>query len=486
MPERVREGERNTTCFRAARSLFARGFSEAEVTAAVTATNQTKCEPPLTAAELDALIANATRLPHDPTTWREASAATNGSHPPPDDPADLGLVVTCLASVAPEAVAWLWPSRVASGKLTVLAGDPGLGKSFVTLDMAARISTGQPWPDGAASVQGAVILLSAEDGPADTIRPRVDALGGDPTRIHLVQAAREADGERAVSLDRDLPALERLIAAQRPVLVVIDPLTAYLGTTDSYKDADVRRLLAPLARLADQYHVAVLSVMHLTKNSQTRAIYRTGGSIGFVGAARGQLLVAPDPEDEARRILVANKNNLTAPPPALAYRITEDPPGAGARVLWDPEPVAEGLDADALLAGSGEDPAERRDADALLRELLADGERPSAEILKAARANGIAERTLDRAKRRLGVRAQRVGGLGGSGTWYLSLPGPAPKGATHAPKAATYAEVAPLDEPSERTDETARASPKDATSSDMAPLGGTLSGPLPAPGDERL
>ena len=414
--------------------------------------------------------------------------------PAPDDPAALGLVVTCLEDVAPVAVAWLWASRVARGKLTVLAGDPGLGKSFVTLDMAARISTGQPWPDGAPSVQGAVILLSAEDGPADTIRPRVDALGGDPARIHLVQAIRDADGERAVSLDRDLPVLERLIATLRPVLVVIDPLTAYLGTTDSYKDADVRRLLAPLARLADQYHVAALSVMHLTKNSQTRAIYRTGGSIGFVGAARGLLLVAPDPEDEARRILVAKKNNLTAPPPALAYRITEDPPGTPARVVWDPEPVAEGLDADALLAGSGEDPAERQDADALLRDLLADGERPSTELSQAARANGISERTLERARRRLRVRTRHVGRPGQRGVWYCSLPDPpAPKTASSSPpKAAISPEVAAFGEPSERTDETARTSPKTATSPNMAAFGGGLRGdgslptPPTPPGDERL
>jgi hypothetical protein len=206
MPERVREGERNTTCFRAARSLLAQGFSEAEVTAAVTTTNQTKCQPPLPDAELAKVLANAARLPHDPTTWR--GAATNGAPPVPST-ATSGAVVTQLSTIEPEVVAWLWPARVARGKITVLAGDPGLGKSFVTLDVAARITTGRPWPDGGAVEPGDVVLLSAEDGPADTIRPRIDALGGDPTRVYLVRAIRDADGERPVSLDRDLAAVER-------------------------------------------------------------------------------------------------------------------------------------------------------------------------------------------------------------------------------------------------------------------------------------
>ena len=495
MPERVREGERNTTCFRAARSLLARGFNEAEVTAAVTATNQTKCEPPLTATELAKVLANATRLPHDPTTWRDAAPATNGTSPPPLV-AKPGAVVTQLSAIAPESVTWLWPARVARGKLTVLAGDPGLGKSFVTLDVAARITTGRPWPDGGAVEPGDVVLLSAEDGPADTIRPRVDALGGDPARVYLVRAIRDADGERPVSLDRDLAAVEQVVATVRPALVVIDPLTAYLGTTDSYRDADVRRLLAPLALLADTYDVAVLLVMHLTKNSQTRALYRTGGSIAFVGAARVQLLVGADPEDPARRVLVASKNNLTAPPPSLAYRITEDPPGTPACVAWDPEPVADGLDADTLLAGAGEDAAERQDADALLRDLLADGERPSAELLKAARATGVGERTLYRAKRRLGVKARHAGQPGKpGGAWYWYFPEPEfepSKTATTPPKAAISTSVAAFGEAGERTDETTRTSPKAATSSDMAAFGGSLraDGSLPAtppaPGDERL
>jgi putative DNA primase/helicase len=512
MPTQVPAGTRNDTLYREARSLFARGFGVEEVTATLTVTNQTKCRPPLPAAEVAGIIANAATQPHD-LTWRGGTG--NGAQVPApqgpsvSDPSDQkavdrdgvtpeaqsGAIVTQLSTIAPEAVTWLWPGRVARGKSTVLAGDPGLGKSFIALDVASRLTTGRAWPDGGAVEPGDVVLLSAEDGPADTIRPRVDALGGDPERVYLLRAIRDADGERPVSLDRDLAALEQTVARLRPVLVVIDPLTAYLGSTDSYRDADVRRLLAPLAHLAETYNVALLLVMHLTKNSQTRALYRPGGSIAFTAAARIQLFVGSDPEDATRRVLAPGKNNLAPPPAALAYRLIEDSPGGPPRLIWDSEPVAAGLDADALLAGAADDAAERQDADAVLRDLLADGERPSAELLAAARANGVPERTLYRAKRRLGVKARHAGQPGTRGAWYWYLPDPecaAPKAATPPSKAATHTAVAAFEEPSEKTNETARTSPKAATSPNMAAFGGSLRAdgslpaPAPAPGEERL
>jgi len=492
LPLRVGEGMRNPTLYRLARSLHAKGLSPEAVGAAVVTVNQTQCAPPLPEDEVAGLLGHAVTQPHD-LTWR---GGTGGGHPVSAAPglagaADLpgpvasdggpeaasGAVVTQLSTIAPEAVTWLWPGRVARGKITVLAGDPGLGKSFITLDVASRLTTGRPWPDGGVAEVGDVVLLSAEDGPADTIRPRVDALGGAPERIYLLRAIRDAEGERPVSLDRDLPELEQTVARLRPALVVIDPLTAYLGTIDSYRDADVRRLLAPLAALADKYHVAIVLVMHLTKNSQVRALYRTGGSIGFVGAPRVHLVVGTDPEDATRRVLAPGKGNLPGgAPSALAYRLLENAPG-GPPLVWDSEPVAAGLNADTLLAGAADDAAERQDADELLRELLADGERPSAELLAAARANGVSERTLYRAKRRLGVKTRHAGQPGTRGAWYWYLPDPqpdAPKAATSAPKAATHTEVAAFGEPSERTDETARTSPKVATSADVATFGGSL------------
>jgi hypothetical protein len=268
------------------------------------------------------------------------------------------------------------------------------------------------------------------------------------------------------------------ITATSAVLVVIDPLSAYLGGTDSYKDAEVRSLLAPLAALAERHAVSVLAVMHLTKDSQRRAIHRAGGSVGFVGAARVVLAVGKDPDDDARRLLVPVKTNVSSPPATLAYRLVESAPGA-ARVAWEPDPVA-GIEADALLGvAAAEDREERRDADDLLHELLAGGEQLSTELFKAAKANGVSERTLYRAKRRLGIKARHVGQPGKKGAWYWVLPDvewEAPKAATGAPKAAICTDVAAFEQPSVETDETAQSSPKAATSQGMAAFGGSLRG----------
>src|SRR5262249_41661169 len=138
-------------------------------------------------------------------------------------------VVRRLADVQSEKVTWLWPGRLALGKLTILSGDPGLGKSFLSLDIAARLTTGQMWPDGGPAPPGTVVLLTAEDGVADTVRARFDAAGGDPERVHVLEAMREGNGERLFGLSRDLPALEELVQRSAAKLVIIDPVSAYLG-----------------------------------------------------------------------------------------------------------------------------------------------------------------------------------------------------------------------------------------------------------------
>lgn len=388
-------------------------------------------------------------------------------------------VLIRLSEIEPERLSWLWPGRLARGKVTLLVGDPGLGKSFVTLDAGARISTGREWPDGGPAPLGEVILLNAEDGLADTIRPRVDVLQGDAARFHILRAVLQEDAERPFSLGADLPALEKALIATRAVLVIIDPVSAYLGKTDSYKDAEVRGLLAPLARLAERHAVAVLGVMHLTKDTQRRAIHRAGGSVAFVGAARVVLAVGKDQGDEVRRLLVPVKTNLSAPPASLAYRIA-GLAGEAAHVEWEPEPVR-GVEADTLLgAEAPEDRAERRDADELLRELLAEGERPSLELFKAARANGVSERTLHRAKRRLGIKARREGVPGKKGgRWYWFLPGSEwspSKTATDQLETATYAELAAFEQQDARIDETARPSRKAATAQSTAAFDDSLRG----------
>jgi hypothetical protein len=350
-------------------------------------------------------------------------------------------VVVRLDTVAPELVEWIWPGRIPRGKLTLLIGDPGLGKSFLALDIAARVSRGAVWPDGGRAPLGAIVLLSAEDGLSDTIRPRLDKLNADVGRIHALTAMREAGVDRGFSLETDLERLGTVIESTGAALVGIDPLSAYLGDRDSYKDSEIRGLLGPLAALAERTRVAIVAIIHLTKDQQRKALFRALGSIAFVAAARVVLAIGKDPEDEERRILVPVKNNLATPSPALAFTLKRG------MLEWYAEPV-KGVDADALLSPASEERGERQDADSLLGSLLADGEIASVDVMRAADANGISRATLFRAKRRLGISARHVGQPGRrGGAWFWSLP----VEESHAP-------AAPAEESHTSGNETLRAS----------------------------
>jgi hypothetical protein len=338
--------------------------------------------------------------------------------------------LTMLSDVQPERVGWLWHGRIALGKINLLDGDPGLGKSTITDDLAARVSTGAPMPDGTRSdLDGpaGVVILSAEDGMGDTIRPRLDAAGADTSRIAAIEAMEHAGKERGVTL-ADLDAIETAIERVGAKLVVIDPLMAYLGSeTNSYRDQDVRGVLAPLARLAERHGVAIVLIRHLSKGAQSNVLYRGGGSIGIIGAVRVALMVGHDPDDPEgpRRILAVAKSNLAAFPPALAYHIEQMDNGAS-RIVWEgaTHHTAAAITA-TMQQGDGERSALDEAMD-VLRTILADGRVPADEVKQQARRAGVSDRTLDRAKTALDVRAKREG-FGRAGVWYWTLDNLAPE-----------------------------------------------------------
>jgi putative DNA primase/helicase len=383
-------------------------------------------------------------------------------------------VLVRLADVQPEPVTWIWPGRVAAGKLALLVGDPGLGKSWISLDIAARLSTGRAWPDAGSAPAGSVLLLSAEDGLADTIRPRLDALGGDATQVHHLAVLRTGERDRAVQL-ADVASLELAIHRIHARLMIIDPISAYLGSTDSHRDAEVRGLIAPLAALAERTGAAILGIMHLAKDRQQPAIYRAVGSIAFAAAARLVLAVAADPDREDRRIMAPVKSNLSTPPAALAYRLD-----AG-RVIWEAEPVPD-ADVDALLAGPALSRQERRDAEAWLSDLLTDGPMRAQEVQAAAREAGLAWRTVERAKRRLDVEATRVGGVAGGGQWWWRLlPAKTATASMNTTNTATPPEVAVLASTSAISIEKPESTPKTATGRNVAALDRLELTPWPRP-----
>jgi AAA domain len=340
---------------------------------------------------------------------------------------DPGLTVVRASDVQAERVLWLWPGRMPRGKLIGLNGDPAVGKSTVMLDVAARVTTAAPMPDGARVERPeSVVLLTAEDGLDDTVRPRLDAAGADASRVFVVTGVEDVlDDTRPPAIPDDVPKLERLVERERATLVIVDVLNAYLSQrVNSYRDQDVRRALHPLAAMAERTGAAVVVVRHLSKAGGANPLYRAGGSIGMTAAFRAEMLVAPDPDDATRRILAVAKLNLAAKPPALAYRLTPDPERDCARVEWEgtTEHTAEQL----LLDVDDETRAPIDDAAAFLTELLADGPIPAKDAQRAADDAGITRATLRRAKARLGIRSMKVGQPGEPGEWRWAAPTSSP------------------------------------------------------------
>lgn len=324
-------------------------------------------------------------------------------------------VLRRLSDVTPERLEWLWPGRFPVGKLVMLDGDPSLGKSTLALTFAAHISTGKPWPDGSPCQLGDVVIMSAEDGLADTIRPRLDAAEGDPRRVHALTEVpyptEDGDTRYRPPTLADIPVIRRVIEQTKARLLIVDVLMAYMPTkVDSHRDQDVRGVLHQLAAIADHTGCTVLLLRHLNKAGGSAAMYRGGGSIGIIGAARAGFLVARDPEDETQRVLACVKSNLAAEPASLNYRLESAPGTHVARVEWCGESQHA---AAALLSmpGNDEDREERDEAVDWLRGYLIDhgGAAAAAEVVKAARSDGIAERTLKRARHRAGVTSTRSG-----------------------------------------------------------------------------
>src|SRR5262249_9262733 len=228
----------------------------------------------------------------------------------------------------PKKIRWLWHSRIPLGKVTVLDGDPGLGKSLISIDIAAYATTKRPMPNAAAvdlDQATGVVFMSAEDDPEDTIQPRLALAGADLNRIFLLERVKREDGLCLPTVS-DLHAIRLAIKKAEAKLVIIDPLMAYMPEeTNSYRDQDVRRSLAPLAALAWELGVSILVIRHLNKMPNSNPVYRGGGSIGIIGAARSGLMVIQVPDNEDRHILSASKVNVAKKAVSLAYEIVANP-----------------------------------------------------------------------------------------------------------------------------------------------------------------
>lgn len=331
------------------------------------------------------------------------------------------------ANVKTRRVEWAWHGYIPRAKLTIIEGDPGDGKSILTVDLAARWSTGAPMPDG-STTEGPwhVFMVSAEDDMEDTIVPRLIAAGAKLENVTLFPHGQSPD--RPFEFATDLAALERRAIEVGAKAIIFDPLTAFLSSgVDTHNDMQVRHALYPLAQLARRTGAAVPVVRHLNKGGQgTKAIYRGNGSIAFTGAARAGFLVTQDPDDDRARLLACVKSNIAHKPPSMRY-VIESTAEEIPYIVWR---GASDLDAQTALDGMRRNDSEMDDEIAarkrmrkyeieFLSDILRNGPMTWTEIVEAGKPDGFREHSLRRARADMGL--IKVIGEAGNATvrWML-------------------------------------------------------------------
>jgi hypothetical protein len=318
-------------------------------------------------------------------------------------------VVWCFDGLEEQAVDWLWPGRLPAGKLTLIDGDPSQGKSLMTLDLASRFTAQRPMPDGHAPPEPlSVVLVGSEDGIRDTVLPRLNAGGADLRRVHAF-AGRAQNGvwNALPSFPEDCDLLIETLRETKARLVIVDPLMAFLSTRAcSQSDQLVRRALTPLAHVAEETQAAILLVRHLNKGTRSSpAMYRGSGSIAIIGAARMAYLVGKAPDDTQLQVLAPTKSNLATTPESLGFRIAGNDAGQPV-VVWG-GPVEISAD-DLVLTPRSPRGEELTRAEEFLKEQLRDGPCSRETLIERAREAGVADMTMRRAKKTLGIEAVQL------------------------------------------------------------------------------
>jgi putative DNA primase/helicase len=332
-----------------------------------------------------------------------------------------GIKLTWMNTVESERVEWLWDGLIPRGKLTIIEGNPGDGKTWLALTIAAAVSDGHYLPNPATGKMDLliepepVIYMTAEDGLADTIKPRLEAAMADHANICVLEGNQDSRGDLQQIVLKNMKPIKEAVIQVKPALLIIDPIQGYLGANvDMYKANEVRPLLAQLAKLAEQYSFAAVCIRHLTKSTSSKAIYRGMGSIDFSAAARSILLVGKDPDRPDEPAIIQTKNSLGLTAKPLGFKIDDE------GFKWT------GL-SDITVSGMLRDETNEEEKSAIdeakdfLREELSSGPVDTDKLQKDARGMGISERTLWRAKKALKVEAMKPkGDKHGKWQWYFT------------------------------------------------------------------
>lgn len=344
----------------------------------------------------------------------------------PFDPDDVDDDAIWLNTIEESDLSWLWEGRIPFGKIAMLEGDPGLGKSTIWCDVVARLTTGRSFPESEQQTEvGRALVIAGEDDLSDTIVPRLHAAGADISEVATIPLAKDGHGNVVpLTLPEDLNRIGATIRKHGIKLLVIDPVMAYMSESImTSSDASVRRALTPLAELMQQTRCAALLVRHLNKSGEMQALYRGGGSIAFIGAARSGLVVAPHPEMTGVVVLSQTKTNLSRKGLSITYVVgkrSDDDNRADTFIEW-----GEGIDmdADGLLGRKSTSP-ERADAIKFLRAELVDGPRSPNDLEERAKDAGLSWSTVRKAKDTAGVVSIPVRGEDGKVTAWLWSTGP--------------------------------------------------------------
>jgi putative DNA primase/helicase len=332
-------------------------------------------------------------------------------------------ILTRASDIVPEAIRWLWPDWLPEGKLTLLAGSPGTGKTTLALALSATVSRGGKWPDGTVCNRtGDVLIWSGEDNPADTIVPRLMAAGADMDRVHIVTGRTNESGEiQPFDPSCDIPLLcERLAEMGGAAMLIVDPIVSAVAK-DAHRANDVRRDLQALVDMAAGYQCAVLGITHLAKGTKGGTpAERVIGSGAFVALARMVLMAGQD-ETQERRVLVRVKSNIAPDDGGFTYVIeqTESNGIHASRVIWGE--IIEGTARDILgdVEQVDEERGQRDEAKDFLVGLLSDGPVNAKDLKRDADQAGFSWSTIHRASSQLKVEKRKLGMKEG---WEWALP----------------------------------------------------------------